>query len=241
MAFFQQIKESAGTVTTILGFVGVVGTVAAYGTTLKNQFDSSQTKIVQLEAQIATLREQLDKSYSSSASQGPAGPKGEKGDTGDTGPAGPRGPAGPPGEDGSSGANGQAVDLRRIEKMVQEAVDEKMSSLPASVPGSPALVDAGSLFDLSDCVVDTDIKAAKVLAIVKGMQFCKSDGTLLTKVTEVDPDREIVWFASPGRSSWSAGTSFKSIFDWDSQRYFVVERFAQQNDSSIASIRFYER
>lgn len=93
MSIFDRFKESAGAGATILGFVGIIGSVAVYGTNLKNQFDASQTKIVQLETQVATLRDQLDKSYSATSEtvRGPKGDKGDRGERGERGPVGERG------------------------------------------------------------------------------------------------------------------------------------------------------
>lgn len=232
---FQQFKDSAGTATTILGFIGVIGGVTAYGTNLKNQFDASQTKIVQLETQVSTLRDQLDKANTASGIQGPQGPKGDKGDPG---PTGPRGPQGEPGTDGAAGG----VDAAALQKAVEAAVARHLASLPQSsgAPGS-SFVDAGGLFDLDQCVRDSDVKQKPVIAIRKGMQFCKDDGTLLTTVTQVEPDRSYVMFMTPGSGTWPVYTTNKKSFPWDNTRAFTVERFTDVDGQPVASLRFYPK
>lgn len=79
---FEKLKQFAGSGATILGFIGVIGSVSIYGSNLKNQFDASQTKIIQLEAQIETLSRQLDKTSGQSSQTGLKGEKGDRGDDG---------------------------------------------------------------------------------------------------------------------------------------------------------------
>ncbi len=239
MALFQQVKDSAGTVTTILGFIGVVGGVAAYGATLKNQFDASQTKIVQLETQVATLREQLDKSHGTLAGQGPRGPKGDKGDPGDPGPAGSRGPQGDPGAPGTGGA----IDQVALAMAVDAAIAKRLASLPSGA--GAAIVDAGSLFDLGSCALDTEVKSKQVIAVKEGMQFCKADGTLLATVKKIRPTsgnvRGYITFSLPEDANWTISTGNTGRFAWDSKRQFTIERFSETESGDVASLRFAPR
>jgi hypothetical protein len=242
-----------------LGFItlaGSIGTVAIYGANMKNEFDASQKRVVQLETEVTTLRGQLDKmtsqvlsgeASSATGAVGPQGPKGPKGDKGDPGEPGPEGPAGPRGERGPQGPKGDPgsgsaeIDPTALESMIDDAVEAQLKSLPTSQAASSLLVDAGGLFDLNHCVLDTEVRARPVIAVKKGMQFCKADGTLLTTVADIRPDRDYVTFATPGRYNWSINSHGRQSFDWDKTRSFIIERFSETDGDPVASLRFTPR
>lgn len=233
-----------------IGFItlaGAIGSVAVYGANMKNEFDASQTRVVQLETEVTTLREQLDKMTSkaltgdsSVGAPGPIGPRGPKGDQGLEGPPGPAGEPGPQGPKGEPGSAAAEIDPSELEAMIDAAVEQRLSSLPQSASSSNTVPPAGgaALFDLGRCVLDTDVKGRPVIAVQKGLQFCTSDGTLLTTVVEVDPDHGVVRFSTPGRSNWGVSQRTTEGFSWDTGRRFSIERFSEANGQPVASLRF---
>lgn len=220
----------------VLGFgtlATTIGGVAIYGNDFKQEFDASKTRVVELEAQVATLREQLDKITSqtiSSGLQGPAGPQGPKGDKGDPGPAG--GPG--------------IVDANALQSQVRVLVAAEVSSKLAAMPqpaaggGASGLVDAAGLFDLSKCVLDSDVRARDLITVKAGMQFCKASGELLATVKNVSGDD--VYFDIPGHGNWNVFGGGRASFKWDAGRSFYVERVTQdENGDTVASLRFVRR
>ncbi|WP_444460220.1 hypothetical protein [Rhodobacter capsulatus] len=216
----------------VLGFgtlATTIGGVAIYGNDFKQEFDASKTRVVELEAQVATLREQLDKITSQTISgglQGPAGPMGPKGDKGDPGPAG-------------------MVDTNALQSQVRALVAAEVSSKLAAIPqsaaggGASSLVDAAGLFDLSKCVLDSDVRARDLITVKAGMQFCKASGELLTTVTEVGSN---IRFYTPGKGYSTLSSGNQSSFKWDAGRSFYVERVTQdENGDTVASLRFVRR
>lgn len=240
--FKQTFSTILASALAFLTLAGSIGAIAVYGANLKNEFDTSQKRVVQLETEIATLRGQLDDMTTKAMSdrevaQGPRGPKGDKGDPGDPGPAGPRGLQGEPGAPGVGGA----IDQAALAAAVDAAVARKLASIPAGAGGGTSLVDAGSLFDLNTCMLDTEVKAKQVIAVRKGTQFCKADGTLLATVEEVGASREYVIFSFPGEPNWTMYPRGSGRFSWDSKRNFTIERFAETENGDVASLRFVPR
>jgi len=220
----------------VLGFgtlATTIGGVAIYGNDFKHEFDASKTRVVELEAQVATLREQLDKITSQTISSGLQGP------------AGPMGPQGPKGDRGDPGLAGM-VDTNALQSQVRALVAAEVSSKLATMPqpaasgGASSLVDASGLFDLSKCVLDSDVRARNLITVKAGMQFCKASGELLTVVEKIDS-----WgvnFSNPGKGWWSVGNSKRDSFVWDASRQFYIERKSRdENGDPIATLRFVSR
>lgn len=233
MSLFQQIKESTGVVTTILGFIGVIGGVAVYGTNLKNQFDASQTKIVQLETQVATLRDQLDKANAIGGA-GQKGPKGDKGEPGDPGPQGERGPAGPRGEPGAAGATSLA-DPSALEPIVNALVNKILASRPAS-SGNSVFVSQPGAFDFSKCVSDAELRQAEVITLRAKMEVCASDGRLIAKIRSLNGDGGVD-IVAPGKGSnfWTLNNVVR--FPWAGAKEYVYERFSEDGNGPVALFR----
>lgn len=123
-----------------IGFItlaGAIGSVAVYGANMKNEFDASQKRVVQLETEVTTLRERLDKmtskvltSDSSGSTPGPTGPRGPRSEQGPEGPPGPAGVEGPQGPKGDYGPAAAEMDPSAMEAMIDAAVEQRLSSLP---------------------------------------------------------------------------------------------------------------
>jgi len=216
----------------VLGFgtlATTIGGVAIYGNDFKHEFDASKTRVVELEAQVATLREQLDKITSHTITSGLQGP---------VGPIGPQGPKGDPGPAGIVDTNALQSQVRAL---VALEVSNKLATMPQPVAGggTSSLIDAAGLFDLSKCVLDSDVRARDLITVKAGMQFCKASGELLDTVTEVGSS---IRFYTPGKGYFTLLSGHQGSFGWDAGRSFYAERVTQdENGDTVASLRFVRR
>jgi len=222
----------------VLGFgtlATTIGGVAIYGNDFKHEFDASKTRVVELEAQVATLREQLDKITSQTISSGLQGP---------AGPMGPQGPKGDKGDPGPAGMVDTNALQSQVRALVAAEVSSKLAAMPQPAAGGSAtassMVDAAGLFDLSKCVLDSDVRARNLITVKAGVQFCKASGELLATVKNVSGDD--VYFDIPGYGNWNVFGGGRASFKWDAGRSFYVERVTQdENGDTVASLRFVRR
>lgn len=240
----QSFSSMTGAVLGFAALVSTVGGVAIYGANIKNEFDASQKHVVELEAKVATLRDQLDKITAQTIAKGvpgPTGPQGPEGPQGPVGPKGDRGETGPQGPAGTAGSGG-GVDMTALSGVVQSMVATEVAAKLAAMPksaagGTTSLVDATGLFDLSKCVLDSDVRARDLITVKAGMQFCKASGELLDTVELVDDSN--VRFYAPGAGTWKIRSGTRISFDWDSGRAFYMERVSRdENGDVVASLRF---
>lgn len=225
---FDRVKEFAGTWATILGFIGVIGSVAAYGTNLKNQFDASQTKIVQLETQVATLRDQLDKAYDSSTGTNERqGEKGERGEPGPQGPQGERGPAGPAG----------TISDEALDERIQTALRRELAKLPTSGSGTIQVSLGGSdVFESSECILLDQVRNLEILTLRKDLEFCENDGRLVARVASIRGDGYLA-ISTPGSGSSSCVLERKCTFGWLNGRDYIYERMGRDEKGIVSLFR----
>lgn len=240
----QSFSSMTGAVLGFSALVTTIGGAAIYGANIKNEFDASQKHVVELEAKVTTLRDQLDKITAQTIAKGvpgPAGPQGPEGPQGPVGPKGDRGEPGPQGPVGTAGSGG-GVDMTALSGIVQSMVATEVAAKLAAMPksaagGTTSLVDATGLFDLSKCVLDSDVRARDLITVKVGMQICKASGELLDTVSYLDDGT--IRFDVPGQGTLALYSGNTESFRWDSGREFYVERVSRdENGDLVAALRF---
>ncbi|MBL3561416.1 hypothetical protein [Rhodovulum sulfidophilum] len=231
-------KKTFSTITTaVIAFLTLAGTIAAVtwnAASLKQQFDESQTRVVQLQAQVDTLRGQLDKFRASTVSGdariGPTGPQGPKGEPG---PQGPRGEPGPPGPVGATSHSDQVA----LRALIDEMIEAKISSLQDRGGSASKMVDATGTFDLSKCTAIEDIKAGNLVTVGKGAQLCDETGRLIAEFVNIYTDGYKIRY--PGRGTFTNSNDSRIPTPWDRSLYFFVERQSSDaNGKPVKSFRF---
>jgi hypothetical protein len=237
LSIYDRFKEFAGTGVTVLGFVGVIGSVAVYGTNLKTQFDASQTKIVQLEAQVATLRNQLDRTYSATtgALMGPKGDKGDPGEKGERGPSGERGVQGEAGPMGPAGGAG-GVNEDRIMEMIDKAVREQPASSTSAVGGTVSIALNGQdIFDTADCMNLSGVRNLEIVMLRPGQEFCDEAGRLIGRI-DLSGSTGLAWKhigKSNGFCKIESHCSLGSMFG----AKYLYERFGEDKQGPVFLLR----
>ena len=234
MSIFERFKESAGTGATILGFISIIGSVAVYGTNLKNQFDASQTKIVQLETQITTLREQLDKSYSAGA-ENQRGPKGDKGDPGERGEQGPRGERGPKGDTGNSDGTttiDEAAVTELVRKLVASEVRDALSKSANSTMSAKASAQSNR-----GCISVDELASLKRFTLKDGDAICDAESNLVAKVNRISHGDSSIKIDVPGSDSMECEILKRCIFPWSDIEYINEDMVVLKNDVWSANLR----
>lgn len=218
-----------------------------YVSDLRHEIDESKAEVLSLKGQVLQLQQLLEKSQSVTQS----GFKGEKGDQGDPGPRGPIGPAGPEGPIGPAGPAGpigpagkdaSPIDLSSepgpgIKALIESIIDQRLKTkTPLNAKPQTLVVDGTNTFDLSKCLLTEEVRALSVVTVKVGTQFCDTDGTLRTEVTDVNAFGVV--FRVPGKGSTNVKRSASNYFAWDPGRKFAIERIAETENGRIASLRF---
>lgn len=232
-------KKIMGDLPSLITVAGALIALGIWVGNLKNQVDNSQTEVAQLRGQVTQLQDRLQKFQSTPAAgmRGAAGPKGDKGDVGDPGPQGPkgeRGLQGPKGEDGVSTSTSATLTPEQI----QQLTDQVIGKLPKANGQSPVLVDNNHLFDLSKCILSSNVKTSPTVVLKEGSEICDASGALLPKLEDINPSRNYISFSSPGRGHLTCDSGRPCSFDFDSTRQFVIERIGEQDEEKIVLLRF---
>lgn len=239
MTWFQKVNEYAGSAATMLGFVGIIGGVAVYGTNLKNDFDAAKTKVVQLETQLSALREQLDKATAQRVDVGSVGPRGPRGDPGEPGPAGPRGPKGEKGDPGDPGPASPAANGAHLSKIVAriEALERGTTSAGGQIvsAGTEAAASAGG----TSCVAAPEEQRSGTFTLLDGDRLCNKAGRFIGIVQVLDTQIKLVDGGSYFTCRISApcrGRAFR-----DAQSDFVLDSIDMSAPRPSARFSLYPR
>lgn len=232
MADILRIAGGATVIGTVVAGIGSGGMMVA---NVKNDFEASKARVIQLETQVDELRKQLLAAAEATKS-GRIGAKGDPGEQGPAGPMGPRGPQGQPGPEGPAGQSGSNGDL--------SALRAELASLKSQVAafsiGSPQLVAASSAPQTAptECLT-MPTQRSGAFTVIEGTRFCDSSGQYLATA---DTFREKSLRFSNSGSYRTCSVGYRCQYFKDSGADYLLDSFLKTDGGDrVAKFTVYPR
>jgi hypothetical protein len=229
------MAEGRNLLDTVVGIVSLAGLLAGgiwYATGLQNQLEAAQRELTE-------LRTKLEKVSNAEATVGPRGPsgaQGPKGDQGEPGPQGLRGERGLQGEPGPAGPT--SIDQPTLARLIQDAVDRKILTLPSSATSPVAPLTSGlEAFNTTSCIPASSVKNLPVLTLRAGQEFCASDGALLATVQEFNTRGDRLYMMRPGAGRLWCDLNEECTMRWFDGATYVFERTSEDGKGKVALFR----
>jgi hypothetical protein len=218
MADILRIAGGATVIGTVVAGIGGGGMMVA---NVKNDFEASKARVIQLETQVDELRKQLVAAAEATKS-GRIGAKGEPGEQGPAGPMGPRGLQGEPGPEGPPGPAGQSGSTSDLSALRAELASLKLQ-VAALSSGSNQVVAASLPAQTAptECVT-MPTQRSGVFTVIEGTRFCDSSGQYLATA---DNFREKSFRFSRSGSYRACSVGYSCQFFKDSGGDYLLDGF----------------